>query len=237
MSRTLKRVLGGIATGAGNYLVTKATEDAKTKREEILYRRELALKQLEHEQASDRIDQQGAWQVAGYREQGTQTRLNAVTTGAVTEKVDKNRSGLRVGEIQAEGKVNERLTRLRADLESRNDAAATRLKAQLENQNDPPMDVRDTAEGVIIIRKSGKVEDTGYKPVPRAESGAPSGLAAFKPGGMNGQPAPAAAPAATMTSGAIKIGDKTYRPTGDGGWMDAQGRKFDVDGGGNLKPR
>lgn len=44
----LLRVLSGLATGAGNYLVEKGKLDMQAARDDLLLRRELALKDLEH---------------------------------------------------------------------------------------------------------------------------------------------------------------------------------------------
>ena len=219
MSRALKRVLGGMASGAGEYLVDKAKTDAQTRRDEILHNREMAIKSYEQGNRLDLADKQGEIQ-----------KQTIAATGVEARITDRARAGYQLTETQARIAGDKEVVNLRNqhDITKFNlDTAATMALARF-NASEKAKDVSNyqvNDEGYIVgFTPDGKTVNTGQKAgaKPKAE-GEEGGLAAFRPGASPGErlaPAAAKPSGGSVAVGTVIIGANGKMKMGpDGKWQ------------------
>lgn len=187
-----RKVLAGIATGAGTYLTEKAKADAQAARDELLHNRERALQAIKKQDSMDVNEQAGRIT----RENTAFTAREQRVTNAQTGQIQAANAA--ADDTRDQGHA-ERMARLNAALTAQNNAASTRLQAQITSGN--IIDTVQDADGNWIgITKDGKTKPLGIRsnlpesadgvlPAPKAEGG--GSLSDYRPGVGSGQPAAA----------------------------------------------
>lgn len=184
MAGLLQRVLAGLATGAGNYLVEKDKFDRQKARDELLYQRELALKAIEKRDRMEELGEQGRIQ----RENTTHSHKEQRVTNKGEAEV---RGALEAADDSRDYSNATNLARLEAALSGANEKDRIRLTKSLESGE--IVDTRQDDSGNWIgITKSGKTRALGFRSqLPESADGIVTGGAGgdslddFRPGGRS----------------------------------------------------
>lgn len=191
----LRKVLAGLMVGLGKGMEEQAKIDIQKARDDLLYSRELALKNVEQQYRLEAAEHGSGLRKEEAEHQGEITRKNTSHT-ATENRVSATHEGNIRGTLDEKKDYRqqgheERMARLTATLGERRDRASIRARAAIESGE--IVDTRQDETGNWIgITRHGVTKPLGFRsPLPESADGETSdsgggSLADYRSGGQSG---------------------------------------------------